>query len=56
MTADILQIIDEVECLGWHVLGYHDGRFYIAGLRWRNYDWCFRTIQFHITPRGRVAS
>jgi len=55
MTADIRQLITDLQTLGYNVLSYKRGAVYVAGIGIRDLHWCRSTVRLHIERKGRAA-
>ena len=56
MTADIRQLMTDCERLGYCLLTYRRGCFYVAGYGLRDVPWCKRVVRMNIPARGKMAS
>lgn len=53
MTAQLRQLMHDCERLGYVMLSYHRGCFYVAGYGVRDVSWCVTRVRRHIPAKAR---
>lgn len=56
MNADLQQLMHDVESLGYRLLSFRRGVFYIAGYGLRDIAWCLRVWRLQIPAKGKVTA